>query len=139
MSAPFPADQLGADGLIPDALVAQRRTQYQILRWTGLCTLYGTNRVVAAAQRKFARRLAVWPAALYFLVRRVQRSLRHSPISCLVRSVTKLGGIGRHACKNCLVVAGRPNETALPLAYWRNPKPPTGPNLDPARDGCGLI
>jgi hypothetical protein len=37
------------------------------------------------------------------------------------------------------LVLGRPNETALPLAYWRNPRPPGDGPRDPARDGCGLI
>ena len=38
------------------------------------------------------------------------------------------------------LVGGRPNETALSLAYWRSGKHPApGTPLDPARDGCGLI
>ena len=35
---------------------------------------------------------------------------------------------------------GVPNETALPLAYWKHRDPPApGADLDPAGDGCGLI
>ncbi|MCX7893853.1 MAG: hypothetical protein N2544_15985, partial [Burkholderiales bacterium] len=38
------------------------------------------------------------------------------------------------------LVAGVPNETALPLAYWRGgQRPPAGEAMDPDRDGCGLI
>jgi len=38
------------------------------------------------------------------------------------------------------LVVGRPNETALPLCYWRGvPMPGAGQRLDPARDGCGLM
>jgi 4-cresol dehydrogenase (hydroxylating) len=40
--------------------------------------------------------------------------------------------------KSLELVAGRPNETALPLAYWRNPLPQKGPLKNPARDGSGL-
>jgi hypothetical protein len=37
------------------------------------------------------------------------------------------------------LVAGRPNETALPLCYWGNGKQPrAGAAMDPARDGCGV-
>jgi hypothetical protein len=38
------------------------------------------------------------------------------------------------------LISGIPNETALPLAYWKNrTPPPDGEKLDPARDGCGLL
>jgi hypothetical protein len=37
------------------------------------------------------------------------------------------------------LVLGRPNETALPLAYWRNPAGAPAGSRNPARDGCGLI
>jgi len=37
------------------------------------------------------------------------------------------------------LVAGRPNETALPLCYWLNGKQPRiGAAMDPARDSCGV-
>jgi hypothetical protein len=37
------------------------------------------------------------------------------------------------------LVAGRPNETALPLCYWNTRKQPrAGAAMDPARDGCGV-
>jgi hypothetical protein len=53
-----------------------------------------------------------------------------------------IGGIGRklELLERALEIAeGTPNETALPLAYWRSGRrPDTGP-LDPARDGCGLL
>jgi FAD/FMN-containing dehydrogenase len=38
------------------------------------------------------------------------------------------------------LVAGRPNEMALPLCYWQGGKlPPPGLAVDPARDACGLM
>ncbi|MGH7031863.1 MAG: hypothetical protein ACREEZ_15730, partial [Stellaceae bacterium] len=37
------------------------------------------------------------------------------------------------------LVAGTPSEVALPLAYWQSAMPDGGAELDPARDGCGLI
>ena len=38
------------------------------------------------------------------------------------------------------LIAGSPSEIALPLAYWRSAvSPQPGVEMDPARDGCGLI
>ncbi|WP_340679150.1 FAD-binding protein [Paraglaciecola sp.] len=39
------------------------------------------------------------------------------------------------------IMLGKPNQIALPLAYWRNPRinPDKSNLLDPAKDGCGLL
>jgi hypothetical protein len=37
------------------------------------------------------------------------------------------------------VLEGRPSEVALPLSYWRSGVSKPASNLDPARDGCGLL
>ncbi len=139
MSVPFPADRLDDDGLIPETVLAELGRQYQILPWTGFGTLYGTRRVVAAAQKEIRQALSGVASRLLFL----------SPGQAvgLARLATLLpGGLGRRLASTAAtlarsleLVAGRPNETALPLAYWRNPRPPGPGPLDPARDGCGLI
>jgi hypothetical protein len=41
--------------------------------------------------------------------------------------------------KSLELVAGRPNETAMPLAYWRTTLPKKGEFWDPTLDGCGLM
>jgi hypothetical protein len=51
----------------------------------------------------------------------------------------RIGSTAQTLALSLELVAGRPNETALPLAYWRNPNPPKGQFRDPARDGSGLI
>ena len=51
----------------------------------------------------------------------------------------RLGSTASTLAKSLELVNGIPNETALPLAYWRNPKQPLNNFRDPARDGCGLI
>jgi FAD/FMN-containing dehydrogenase len=139
MSAPFPEGRLGPDGLIPEAVLAELGRQYQILPWTGFGTLYGTRRVVAAAQKEIRQVLSGVASRLLFL----------SPGQAA--GLAKLagwlpGGIGQRLArtagtlaKSLELVAGRPNETALPLCYWRNPHPPGPGQFDPARDGCGLI
>jgi 4-cresol dehydrogenase (hydroxylating) flavoprotein subunit len=139
MSAPFPSGELDAHGMIPQAVIDRLGRQYQIFPWTGFGTLYGTQGVVAAAQRTIRRELSGIASRLMFL----------SPAQAAgLASLTKLlpGAMGRRLAgtvdtlaKSLELVAGRPNYTAMPLCYWRNPNPPGTEVLDPARDGCGLI
>lgn len=139
MSAPYPADRLGQDGLIPQSVINELGKQYQIFPWTGFGTLYGTKRMVAAAQKEIRAELSGIASRLMFL----------SPGNAkLLAGLAGLlpGAMGKRLAstvgtlaKSLELVAGRPNETALPLCYWRNPNAPQGKWMDPTRDGCGLI
>lgn len=139
MSAPYPSDRVGADGLIPPEVIEELGRQYQIYPWTGFATLYGPKRIVTGAQKEIKTALSGVASRLLFL----------SPQSAamLSRLFTRLpGAMGRRLgstastlAKSLELVNGIPNETALPLAYWRNPKQPLNKFRDPARDGCGLI
>jgi 4-cresol dehydrogenase (hydroxylating) len=139
MSAPYPNEQRGVDGLIPDAVIEELGRQYQIFPWTGFGTLYGTSRMVSAAQKEIRSALAGVASRLVFL----------SPGDALTLSRLCAwipGATGRRLrrtvgtlAKSLELVDGRPNETALPLAYWRSRRSPQGESRDPSRDGCGLI
>lgn len=140
MAAPYPADQVGANGLITPAAVEAMGRAYQVMPWTGFGTLYGTSRVVRAAQREIRRALAGVASRVVFL------SMGQAQF--LARLTQKLpGSLGARVGKTAATIAqslelveGRPNETALPLCYWRGGSmPPQGTPLDPARDGCGLM
>lgn len=138
MSAPYPADKLGLDGVIPSVVIQQLGRQYQIMPWTGFATLYGTHRIVTAAQKEMKAALSGMASRVLFLTPNRARTLAR-----LARWLP--GAIGKRltSVTNTLVqslelVEGRPNETALPLAYWRNPDSQRGVLKNPARDGCGL-
>jgi 4-cresol dehydrogenase (hydroxylating) len=139
MSAPYPADRLGPDGLIPPALVEQLGSQYQIAPWTGFGTLYGTRRMVAAAQKEIRAALKGVASRMLFLsqdnANTLLRLARWLPGPVGQRLASTAGTLAR----SLELVGGRPNETALPLAYWRNPAGSNGGPRNPARDGCGLI
>lgn len=139
MTAPFPADRLGPDGLIPPAVIQALGKQYQVQPWTGFATLYGTKRVVAAAQKEMRTALGGIASRVLFLTPRQARTLQRLA-SWLPGSIGKRLYSTAATLSNSLeLVAGRPNETALPLAYWRNREPPKGRWRDPSRDGCGMI
>lgn len=138
MSAPYPTDRL-RDGLIPPEVVADLGRQYQIFPWTGFGTLYGTRRVVAAAQTEIKKAMAGIASRLIFLTPGGARHLAGWANRLPGALGQRLGGTAQTLARSLELVAGRPNETALPLAYWRNPNAPQGEFRDPARDGCGLI
>ena len=139
MSSPYPADRIGADGLIPPAVIEQLGRQYQIAPWTGFGTLYGTPRMVAAAQKEIKLALAGVASRLLFL-----NASKANALLTVARWIPgapgqRLRSTAATLARSLELVAGRPNETALPLAYWRNPGAVLSTPRDPARDGCGLI
>lgn len=139
MTAPYPNERLGADGLIPAALIEELGRQYQILPWTGFGTLYGTRRVVAAAQKEIKRALSGVASRLVFLTPGGAEKLARLANKLPGALGKRLGSTAETLALSLQLVAGRPNETAMPLAYWRNPNSPKHSPRDPARDGCGLI
>lgn len=139
MSAPYPAEQLGEDGLIPASVVEALGGQYQILPWTGFGTLYGTRRMVAAAQKEIRSALSGVASRLLFISPGGARKLADLAGLLPGAAGRRLASTAGTLAKSLELVAGRPNETALPLCYWRNPEGVTEGGMDPARDGCGLI
>lgn len=140
MSAPYPWDELDAQGLIPPETISRLGRQYQVMPWTGFATLYGTSRMVAAAQHELKRLLRGTATRLLFVTpRRAELFARLAPWipGKVGAGVQKLTQSLRQSLD---LVSGIPNETALPLAYWRhrNPDHASHPR-HPADDGCGLI
>jgi hypothetical protein len=139
MAASFPTTGLGPDGLIsPSALEALGR-QYQVFPWTGFGTLYGTKRMVAAAQKEVKASLANIASRILFI-----SPERAKLLASLARFIPGhfgkgLQGMTATLAKSLELVAGRPNETAMPLAYWLKPLPKKGNFMNPSLDGCGLM
>lgn len=140
MTAPYPPrSELDEQGLMPPATVERLGREYQIAPWTGFATLYGPRRIVKAAQAQIREVLRGVATRLVFLSPReagwlawLARRLPGALGQRLTRTVTTLNA-------SLELVQGRPNETALPITYWRsNVAQPSG-HRDPARDGCGLL
>lgn len=139
MAAPYPREQLDSAGLIPTQVIRTMGSQYQIQPWTGFITLYGKRRIVSAAQKEITNILkSAASRVLFFSNTQAQylaRFTRYIPGATGLR----LASTATTLAQSLALVNGYPNETALPLAYWRNPNAKQGPTRDPARDGCGLI
>lgn len=139
MAAPFPADRLDAQGLIPAAVLEDLGRAYQIFPWTGFGTLYGTRATVRAARAEIRAHLRGVAARLLFVT--PERAKRLAGLARWLPGASgqRLAASAAMLARSLELVAGRPNETALPLCYWRSGQTPPPRNLDPARDGCGLI
>lgn len=139
MTAPYPAaSELDSDGLIPDALLQRMGRAYQILPWTGFASLYGTQRVVKAAQRDMRQALSGIASRMVFLSQ-TQASWLSTLAARLPGSMGhKLSRTASTLASALELVSGTPNETALPLAYWRQARIQRSEPGHPAKDGSGL-
>lgn len=140
MSVAYPREQLDADDVIPDSLLYELASRHGVRAWTGFGTLYGTARVVRAAQRDVRAALRGVATGLVFLSPTAARRLCTMATWLPAKLYRRFGRRFEMLDSALQLVAGRPNETALPLAYWKSGAVPgAGQPLDPARDGCGLI
>ncbi len=118
MVTPFPSERVGADGLIPEGVLGELCRRHQVMPWTGFGTLYGTEGVVRAARREIRSRLRPLASRLIFVTPERADWLRR-----IVRWIPPLdrrvGGTLDTLRSSLELVAGIPNETALPLAYWK--------------------
>jgi 4-cresol dehydrogenase (hydroxylating) len=139
MAAPYPVNQIDAQGLIPQSVIESLGRQFQVFPWTGFGTLYGTKRMVAAAQKEIQSEMSPIASRLIFLT--PERAQLLAKLSGFIPGKVGRGlrGMTATLAKSLELVAGRPNETALPLAYWRMKKTPQSTVMNPAKDGCGLI
>jgi len=139
MTAPYPADQLKPNGVMPAEMVAALGKQYQAAPWTGFCTLYGTDRSVKAARHEIKAALSGLTSRMMFFTPeragQLARIGRHLP-GKMGKGIKEMTAT---LAKSLELVNGRPNETALPLAYWRSGKTPPGQARNPGLDGCGLL
>lgn len=139
MAAPYPAESVGADGLIPPAVIEAMGRQYQVAPWTGFATVYGTRRTARAARQELRTAFrGVASRMLFFTPQRAQalsRAVSWLPGAWGQRLARTTGTLA----KSLDLVSGRPNETALPLAYWRSGRRTADGAMHPARDGCGVL
>ncbi len=121
--------------------VADIAKAYDIPAWTIAGTLYGQKSVVKAARREVKRFVAGQCSKMVFsdglLVKFGRTVLKLLPASMLSKPRKMLGSLDA----GIEIMRGYPNQVALPLAYWRNPKVKADSTraLHPAADGCGLL
>lgn len=140
MATAYPYDRVGPAGVLPDEVIEALGNEFRLPPWTGFAALYGTVRTVAAARAEMREQLHGVASRLLFLSARRTRRLARLANWLPGAPGQRMRQIAQTLNSATELVAGHPNRTALPLAYWRHPggrqAQLTG---DPARDGCGLI
>lgn len=138
MRIPYSKEAVGSDGIWPDSLVGELSRTHQVPAWMGLGSIFGSQRLTAAARTEIRQILKPVASKLIFLdERRVHRMTR---IGNWIPGFWKsaLGGIVRAIESSYRLISGTPSTIALPLAYWRSGAMPDGGDMNPAKDGCGL-
>jgi 4-cresol dehydrogenase (hydroxylating) flavoprotein subunit len=140
MSADYPRDRVGTDGVLTSDVVKELAGGRWAVAWTGIGALYGTASVVRAARRVVRRILS--PVAGHITFVSPQLASRLHQLTALVRPLRRhrLGRMTETLDLAMQVLAGRPSDVALHLSYWTSGLGVhRGRDMDPARDGCGLI
>ncbi len=115
--------------------------RHQVPHWTVVGTIYAPKGVSRAARKEIIAIAAKRADEVLFSsglkIKFGQWLVRHFSFSFLqpVREQLEKLEMGMQIMK------GIPNQVALPLAYWRNPRVrPDGERaLNPAQDGCGIL
>ncbi len=140
MNVPYPHHELGTSSTLPRATLERLGAEEGIAPWTGIGTLYGTTRAVAAAKADLKELLGPAVDKLSFVNRKrvgiIDKLTRWMPGQTAARLRRQLPSLN-----NFLDIAsGIPSRIALPLAYWLSgTQVDTSQKLSPALDRCGLI
>ena len=124
-----------------DAQCASITSENDIPEWTLVGTIYTTKRMAKAARNDIkhiakghADQLLFSSSWFIRIGRLISARLKFKSLKSVTHQLKKLDD-------GMEIMCGKPNNVALPLAYWRNPSvdPQIKQNLSPAADGCGLL
>jgi hypothetical protein len=131
----------GVHSNMTEAQCASIASENDIPEWTLVGTIYTTKRMAEAARHDIkqiakgqADQLVFSSSWLIRIGRLVSARLKLKGLKSVTHQLNKLDN-------GMEIMRGKPNNVALPLAYWRNPSvdPQSKQDLSPAADGCGLL
>ncbi|BFT29637.1 hypothetical protein D210916BOD24_08130 [Alteromonas sp. D210916BOD_24] len=127
--------------VMTDEQKARLSDEHDIPEWTVVGTLYGSQSIVKAAKREVRTISKPLADKCFFanspIIHLARWICEHSSFSMLAPVKRQLDSLTAAT----EIMLGKPNQIALPLAYWRNPHVPPSQTsvLNPARDNCGLL
>lgn len=131
----------GQHQIMSQLQVEQLGKKHDVPAWTLIGTLYGEPEMVKAG-RRIVNRLSAGKVKrrIYsngWLVRLGKLAVNLIPGQLLAEPRKMLQSLDNGTA----IMQGSPNQVALPLTFWRNPRQTTDVNrlMDPARDQCGLL
>ncbi|MEI7465427.1 MAG: FAD-binding oxidoreductase [Burkholderiales bacterium] len=140
--AQYPYDKLGGRRHLSDEAAAAWRQQHGVARWTFGCGLYGSSEEVRYQKRMIRKVLG-----RYGLVQFIGAAVRDDWYGRLIRAVAPV--VNRWLGKSpeftdVMVPAidlfrGIPTDEFVRQAYFKSHQKKPDSDVDPARDGCGLV
>lgn len=140
--AQYPNELLGGRRHLSEEASAQWRKQHGVARWTFGCGLYGSKEEVRYQKRMIRKVLG-----RYGLVQFIGAAVRDDWAGALVRKVAPLVNrlLGKSPEFTDVMVPaidlfrGIPTDEFVRQAYFRSHAKKPDRDIDPARDGCGLV
>jgi 4-cresol dehydrogenase (hydroxylating) len=134
----YPWEETGDQTPLPRTVLDDLGKRWEFGAWNGAGALYGTRRQVAEARRQIKRALKGRVRKLRFvsdtslhIAKRLQRPLEKLTgwdVPTMLRLVYPVHEM----------MKGKPTERFIASAYWRKRRPIPS-EMNPDRDGCGLI
>lgn len=135
----YPWELTGRKTPLTEPVLGDLRKQLRIGAWNGSGALYGTRQQVAEARRLVrtalkgkANRLQFMDDRLLALAGRFAKPFEWVSGWDLKRTLAVLGPVYG-------LMKGVPTDHPLFSTYWRKNSPPPETNMNPDRDGCGLL
>jgi 4-cresol dehydrogenase (hydroxylating) flavoprotein subunit len=139
MMVPYPHHKRGDNSVLPDQVIAELAGRNNVKAWMGIGTVYGTPAMVKAARHAIKAALKPVTRKVLFATPALPKRLRRF-VRLLAKPTRERYLRLADALESSMqLMMGVPSEIALPLAYWKSGNKPPEHNMDPARDGCGLI
>ncbi len=140
--AQYPYDKLGGRRHLSDEAAAAWRQQHGVARWTFGCGLYGSNEEVRYQKRMIRKVLG-----RYGLVQFIGAAVRDDWYGRLIRTVAPVVNrlLGKSPEFTDVMVPaidlfrGIPTDEFVRQAYFKSHQKKPDTDVDPARDGCGLV
>ncbi len=134
----YPWEEAAGEAPLPERVMRSLRQRHQFGAWNASGGLYGTRAQVAEARRLLRKALAGRVDKLQFLdERKLRLAERFSKVYRLVTGwdLTRALELVRPVFG---LLQGVPTSQPLASTYWRKKSPPPA-EMDPDRDGCGLL
>ena len=134
----YPWEETGGTTPLSREAMRQFRARLRFGAWNASGGLYGTRRQVAEARRQLRKALAGKVSRLQFIDDRMLSMAERYSTPFRMITGWDLGRTLALLKPVYGLMKGIPTDKPLASAYWRKRQPPPQ-NMDPDRDGCGLL
>lgn len=128
--------------VMSESQIASLAKQNQLPEWMVVGSIYGSNKVVQAIKADIQRHVgkigSIYFSDSFLMV--FAKKILSLPLPNL-KIISTIRKQLQSMQEGADIMLGIPNQVALPLAYWRNPRISGNKDthLNPANDGCGLL